>query len=632
MCGIAGVISRYADRERFSKGLSQISYRGPDETGIFESALGDMKIFLGVNRLSIIDVEGGKQPVFSEDKKVVVVFNGEIYNFLELREKLEHKHVFVSRSDSEVIPHLWEDYSKDMLDKLDGMFAIALYDREKEILFLARDPFGEKPLYYSFGPNFFAFSSEPKVLFHITSLSPQPDFQALQEYLFFGFIPSPLSAFSGIKKLPAGYFLILDIKRWRLDVERYFYIRKLEKINNSRFALEVLDYEFRQSVKRRLISDVPLGIFLSGGIDSSSVVAVASEFTKPKTFSISFSESSYDESEFSREVADFFGTEHTEFKMEQKDMLSVIPEIFDKLDEPFADSSILPTYILSKLTRTKVKVALSGDGGDELFGGYPTYISHIPAEILKYIFPQSFIKFLSSLSRFIPASFEYLSFDFKVKRFLSGLLYNLPQRHYFWMRYFSPEEINFIIRYSTAEKHFASGVLNDFYNESYIFDFFSRPMYLDMKIYLQDDILFKTDRASSFCSLEVRTPFLTKNIANIVFSLNFFQKVKPFYTLDGLKFLLRRMMKDKLPAKILRRKKQGFAVPISFWILEYKDIFYEKIMNLCRYLRKFGVLSEEYQKFMLKEFENHVQKRENNSRKIFAIFSLSYWFERWIKI
>jgi asparagine synthase (glutamine-hydrolysing) len=631
MCGIAGVVSRYADRERFSEGLSKISYRGPDETGIFESAFGDMKIFLGVNRLSIIDIEGGRQPVFSEDKKVVAVFNGEIYNFLELREKLKQKHVFVSRSDSEIIPHLWEDYSEDMLDKLDGMFAIALYDREKEVLFLARDPFGEKPLYYSFGPDFFAFSSEPKVLFDITSLSPEPDFRALQDYLFFGFIPAPSSAFSGIKKLPAGYFLILDIKRWSLDVKRYFYIKKLERIDRG-FALELLEYEFRQSVKRRLIADVPLGIFLSGGVDSSSVVAVASEFTKPKTFSISFSESSYDESEFSREVADFFGTEHTEFKMEQKDMLSVIPEIFDKLDEPFADSSILPTFILSKLTRTKVKVALSGDGGDELFGGYPTYISHIPAEIFKYILPQSFIEFLNSLSGFIPASFEYFSFDFKVKRFLSGLYYDLPQRHYFWMRYFSPEEINFIIRYGATERYFFSSVLKDFYDESIIFDFFSRPMYLDVKIYLQDDILFKTDRASSFCSLEVRTPFLTKNIANIVFSLDFFQKVRPFYTLDGLKFLLRRIMKGKLPNKILKRKKQGFAVPISFWILEHKNIFYEKILNLGRYLRKFGVLSGEYERFISKEFEDHIQKRENNSRKIYAIFSLSYWFERWIKV
>lgn len=631
MCGIAGVVSRYADRERFSKGLSQISYRGPDETGIFELALDDMKIFLGVNRLSIIDIEGGKQPVFSEDKKVAAVFNGEIYNFLELREELKEKHVFVSRSDSEIIPHLWEDYSEDMLDKLDGMFAIALYDREREVLFLARDPFGEKPLYYSFGPEFFAFSSEPKVLFHITSLSAEPDFRALQDYLFFGFIPAPLSAFSGIKKLPAGYFLTLDIKRWKLDVKRYFYIKKLDRIDSS-FVLELLEYEFRQSVKRRLIADVPLGIFLSGGVDSSSVVAVASEFIKPKTFSISFSESSYDESEFSREVADFFGTEHTEFKMEQKDMLSVIPEIFDKLDEPFADSSILPTYILSKLTRAKVKVALSGDGGDELFGGYPTYISHIPAEILKHILPQSSIKFLNSLSRFIPASFEYFSFDFKVKRFLSGLYYDLPQRHYFWMRYFSPEEINFIIRYRATERYYFSSILKDFYDESLIFDFFSRPMYLDMKIYLQDDILFKTDRASSFCSLEVRTPFLTKNIANIVFSLDFFQKVKPFYTLDGLKFLLRRIMKGKLPNKILKRKKQGFAVPISFWILKHKNIFYEKILNLGRYLRKFGVLSGEYERFISKEFESHIQKRENNSRKIFAIFSLSYWFERWIKV
>jgi asparagine synthase (glutamine-hydrolysing) len=637
VCGIAGIVSSSVSDEIFLKALNLISYRGPDDTGFFAGIdqKTQKKVLLGINRLSIIDIQGGKQPMKSEDGNIVVVFNGEIYNFLELRRKLEGKHFFRTNSDTEIIPHMWEEYRESMLDYFDGMFAIALYDSKENILFLARDPFGEKPLYYSLSQNQFIFASEPKVIISLADFSPEPDFYAIAKYLFYGFIPSPHSAFSKIKKIPAGHYLIFDLKNWDIKIKEYFQVKKIK--TRDSLGIQDIKHQIKEnlyiSVKRRLIADVPLGIFLSGGIDSSSVVAIASEFTKPKTFSISFYESSYDESSFAREISSFFGTDHTEYRMREDDMLEVIPEIFSKLDEPFADSSILPTYLLSKLTRQKVKVALSGDGGDELFGGYPTYISHILAELLRRILRWKFKDFVVNLIESLPSSFEYFSLDFKLKRFFSGFELDLPQRHYFWMRYFSPSEITNILNLDIKQDFIFEDALR-YYKEASEkdIDFFSLPMYLDMKLYLQDDILFKTDRASSFCSLEVRTPFLTREIANLCFSLKFKDKIRPLiYTLDGLKFILRDIMKEKLPKRILKRGKQGFAVPISFWIKKKERIFAEKIFELEKYLRRFGVLSPSFSNFVSKEFYDHINSRKNNSRKIFALFSLSQWIERWIR-
>ncbi len=637
MCGIAGAVSNSISEEVFLKALKSISYRGPDDTGFFVKFEPDnqKKIYLGINRLSIIDIQGGKQPMKSEDGNIVVVFNGEIYNFLELRKKLESKHFFHTSSDTEIIPHMWEEYQEGMLDYFDGMFAIALYDSKKNILFLARDPFGEKPLYYSLSQNQFIFASEPKVIISLADFSPEPDFYAIAKYLFYGFIPSPLSAFSKIKKIPAGHYLIFDLKNWNINIREYFQVKKIK--SRDSYGIQDINQKIKEnlyvSVKRRLIADVPLGIFLSGGIDSSSVVAIASRFTKPKTFSISFSESSYDESSFAREISSFFGTDHTEYRMSEDNMLEVVPEIFTKLDEPFADSSILPTYLLSKLTRQKVKVALSGDGGDELFGGYPTYISHIIAEILRKILRWKLKGFAVNFIESLPSSFEYFSLDFKLKRFFSGFDLDLPQRHCFWMRYFSPSEITNILNLDMGQDFIFEDTLR-YYKEAVEkdIDFFSFPMYLDLKLYLQDDILFKTDRASSFCSLEVRTPFLTREIANLCFSLKFKDKIKPFvYTPDGLKFILRDIMKKELPKRILKRGKQGFAVPMSFWIKKKGRIFSERIFELERYLRRFGVLSPSFSDFVYKEFSDHLNSRKNNSRKIFALFSLSHWFERWIR-
>ncbi len=638
MCGIAGIVSSSVSDEAFLKALSFISYRGPDDTGFFVKLDRETqkKVLLGINRLSIIDIQGGRQPMSSEDGNVVVVFNGEIYNFLEIRKRLESKHALRTNSDTEIIPHMWEEYRENMLDYFDGMFAIALYDSKKNILFLARDPFGEKPLYYSLSQSQFIFASEPKVIISLADFSTEPDFYAITKYLFYGFIPSPHSPFYKIKKIPAGYYLIFDLKNWDIKIREYFQVKKIKA--RDYYGIQDINQKIKEnlrvSVKRRLIADVPLGIFLSGGIDSSSVVAIASKFIKPKTFSISFYESSYDESSFAREISSFFGTDHTEYRMSEDDMLEVVPEIFSKLDEPFADSSIIPTYLLSKLTRQKVKVALSGDGGDELFGGYPTYISHVLAELLKRVLKWRRMKdFIVNLVESLPSSFDYFSLDFKLKRFFSGFDFNLPQRHCFWMRYFSPSEIPNILNLDGGQDFVFEDTLR-YYKEAMEkdIDFFSLPMYLDLKLYLQDDILFKTDRASSFCSLEVRTPFLTKEIANLCFSLRFKDKIKPLiYTPDGLKFILRDIMKNDLPKRILKRGKQGFAVPISFWIKKKEKLFLEKVFELEKYIRRFGVVSPSFFDFVSKEFSDHINSRKNNSRKIFALFSLSYWFERWVK-
>ncbi|MCX5686714.1 MAG: asparagine synthase (glutamine-hydrolyzing), partial [Candidatus Omnitrophica bacterium] len=435
MCGICGYIhldkSKRPNEAVLKNMMETLRKRGPDDEGVY---LKD-NVALGHRRLSIIDLETGHQPMSNEDGSITIVYNGEVYNFPELKDVLAKKgHVFNTHSDTEVVIHAYEEYGETCVKYFNGMFAFAIWDSRKNILFLARDRFGKKPLYYAVFDNQFIFGSELKALLKHPSVRKHIDVGALGQYLAYEYVPSPYSIFKNINKLePAS---TLTLKNGRIKTDHYWDLafRRMDKFDPLE-AEERLLKLLKESVRKRLISDVPLGVFLSGGIDSSSVVAMMAELVDPKsikTFSIGFKERSFDESSDARRVAEYFGTDHREEILSPDTMLDIFPDILDLLDEPFADSSIIPTYLVSKFTRQHVKVALGGDGGDELFLGYPSFLAHkingylnlVPAAVKKIP--------LKILARMTSASTEYMSTNFKARRFLRGLDFPEDVRHQVW--------------------------------------------------------------------------------------------------------------------------------------------------------------------------------------------------------
>src|SRR4030043_1493450 len=427
MCGIVGFLTSKAgnipEYEILKKMRDVLIHRGPDDVGEYIRPLNEKGpyVFLGHRRLSIIDLAGGHQPLSNEDGTVWVIFNGEIYNFLELREKLKGRgHQFRTNSDTEVIAHAYEEYQEKCFQHFNGMFAIGIWDGKENRLVLARDRLGKKPLYYSYINETFLFASELKAIMIYPSFPRKVDPFSLMKYLFYEFIPCPHTIFKDAKKIPAASYLIWDKKG--IEVSPYwspFDSKKYEKNLSEAEAESRLMELLKESVKRRLISDVPLGVFLSGGIDSSAITALAQREIpgKVKTFSIGFEDSSFDESKYAVLASQYIGTEHHEQIMTPTDLRNIIPGLPDILDEPMADASILPTYLLSKFTRGHVTVALGGDGGDELFAGYPTYLAHRFAmqydRYLGVLHPA--INFFGNL---LPVSDDNISFDFKVKNFI----------------------------------------------------------------------------------------------------------------------------------------------------------------------------------------------------------------------
>jgi asparagine synthase (glutamine-hydrolysing) len=442
MCGIVGFLTSKSidipEYEILKKMRDVLIHRGPDDAGEYIRPLDEKGpfVFLGHRRLSIIDLTTGHQPLANEDGTVWVTFNGEIYNFNELREELKGRgHQFRTRSDTEVIVHAYEEYNENCFQYFNGMFAIGIWDEKRNRLVLARDRLGKKPLYYSSINETFLFASELKAIVLYPAFPRRVDPLSLMKYLFFEFIPSPYTIFTDAKKIPAASYLIWDKKG--IEVRQYwspFNPLKGEKnLSEDEAELRMMEL-LKESVKRRLVSDVPLGVFLSGGIDSSTITALAQREVpgKIRTFSIGFEDPSFDESRYASLASKHIGTEHHEQTMTPADLLNIVPEIPDILDEPMADASILPTYLLSKFTRGHVTVALGGDGGDELFAGYPTYLAHKFARPYERFFGffHPFSTFLASL---LPVSDDNISFDFKVKKFLSGMGYSDGIRNSVWL-------------------------------------------------------------------------------------------------------------------------------------------------------------------------------------------------------
>src|SRR6266849_4848767 len=458
MCGITGwanLDSRTPPFEGAPELLramcERMVHRGPDSEGLFVTN----GAALGMRRLAIIDLITGEQPVFNEDKSVAAILNGEIYNYRELRAGLEKLgHSFRSASDTEVLPHLYEEHGAEMVRELNGMFAFALWDAKRRRLLVARDRFGEKPLYWGVFDNTLLFASEPKVLLAHPAVKPTLNLQALRQYLSFDYVPAPLSIYQGIQKLPAAHTLTLE--NGRITIETYWRLsyRKKDPIPTEHEAAEHLQDLLADSVRMRLVSDVPLGVLLSGGIDSSTVTALAVRASSEpvKTFSISFAESSFDESSYARAVAKFLGTDHHEERLSANLAAILVGDIGSWMDEPFSDPSLVPTYLLSRFTRKHVTVALGGDGGDELFAGYPMYLGHRFAEIYTRV-PRLLRRgLIEPLVRRLPVKTKNLSFDYRARRFVAGANHDPVARHHMWFGSFTSAEQEELLTRAVKQK------------------------------------------------------------------------------------------------------------------------------------------------------------------------------------
>jgi asparagine synthase (glutamine-hydrolysing) len=566
MCGIAGFIG-FGSRHDLEAMTAALSHRGPDGSGLWVSE--HPRVFLGHRRLSIIDLEGGAQPMWDAAGEIGVVYNGEIYNHIELRRALEAAghHFRTSHSDTEVLVHGYRQWGEDLPGRLNGMFAFAIYDSARRQLFLARDRFGEKPLYLYRQPGRIAFASELSALLCHTDIHREFDPRAIQKLFAWGFVPAPNALYRHCCKVPGGTSLTYSLDEDSLRERRYwkFRIEPDPSLTDQQLPRlrEELRSLFAQSVKRRLMSDVPLGLFLSGGIDSGSVLAAATRALpadRISTFSVGFNEPSFDESSFARELAEHFGVRHHLEMLDLENARKLLLEVLRRLDEPLGDASILPTYMLSRFTRRNVTVALSGDGGDELFAGYDPFKALTPAQIYTRLMPKGLHRGLRRLIDLLPISTRNMSLDFKLRRSLTGLSWPEAYWNVLWLSPADPHMIREIFNAPlTAEELYQEAL--DVWAESRG-NLLDKTLEFYTNFYLPDDILTKVDRASMMVSLESRAVFLDNDL------VEFCRRLPGRFKLRNgkRKWLLKQAMRDWLPQKTLARRKKGFGIPLAKWL------------------------------------------------------------------
>jgi len=630
MCGITGIadLTGPVRADLLARMTNTLWRRGPDDESYFlpAPAAGGPAVGFGFRRLSIIDLSGGRQPMSNEDGSLWIVCNGEIYNHPALRLQLEASgHHFRTHSDIEVLLHLYEDHGPDCVTKVNGMFALAIWDSKNQSLFLARDRMGKKPLYYRDTPARFIFASEPKALLMHPDCPRELDPGNLSKYLAYEYVPSPHCIFKGIHKLPAGHSLTW--KNGHSQLRQYWDLQFSHgadaDVRSEDQIAEELRERLKEAVRLRLISDVPLGVFLSGGIDSSSLVAMMARLMPPsqiKTFAIGFEEKSFDESDHARRVARFFGTDHREQILDSKTLLDVLPEVAAFLDEPLADASIIPTYLLSKFTRRHVTVALGGDGGDELFAGYPTFQAHRMAAFYKVprVLHERVIRPLAEL---LPVSTANFSFDFKVKRFLRGLDRRPEIRDQIWTGSFAPLEQRALLAGSAPEID-AYGDVEAAEKNCPSATGMERLIYLYCKFYLQDCILTKVDRASMACSLEARAPFLDYTFVEFVNSIPFRLKLKGLTT----KYILKKAMRDKLPPEILARRKKGFGIPVGKWFRGDLRALMLDTLSESR-IRAQGIFNPAE---ITRLVNGHLSGAKDNRKQLWTLFMFQLWSARYL--
>ena len=567
MCGIAGFVG-HGSIEDLRRMNAALAHRGPDDDGTWVEA--STRVHLGHRRLSIVDIGGGSQPMWTTDGQLGVIFNGEIYNHMELRaELIAAGCVFQSHhSDTEVLLHGYRTWGPRFTQRLNGMWAFALYDRRASRLFCSRDRFGKKPFFYTVQNGTFVFASELTAIATHPAVTASVSRRSLQKYFAYGYIPAPHSLYEKIHKLPGGHSLSFDIASQRVSIEKYwdFVIEPFETIpaDPEREWGERLLALLSDAVKRRLMGDVPLGFFLSGGVDSSSVVALAARHMdreRMRTFSIGFEEASFDESGYSAQMAAHLGTQHHVDVLSIEKAAALLPVIAAKLDEPMGDASLLPTYLLCGHTRAEVTVALGGDGADELFAGYDPFRALRAAELYGRLVPRPLHAAVKLLMSRLPVSHENMSFDFKVKRTLRGLGQRPPLWCPVWMGPLDPGELaDLFDEPIDVEDVYAEAIEQwDGCKQSNLVD---RVLQFYTKLYLQDDILVKVDRASMMHSLEARAPYLDAEVVDFVRRIPHQWKFRKGET----KYLLKRALAGVLPAWVLGRPKKGFGIPIGRWL------------------------------------------------------------------
>ena len=621
MCGICGVAGGDAaeGHDLVARMCSAMTHRGPDDDGAVQLD----GVTLGMRRLSIIDLAGGHQPIHNEDSTVWVVQNGEIYNHLELRRELVAAgHAFATESDTEALVHGYEEWGESMVERLNGMFAFAVLDRGRRRLFLARDRVGIKPLHYAIDGGRLVFASELKALLRDPRLRKGVDPVALDEYLGYEFVPSPRSIVRGIGKLRPGHTLTWSLDGGSPRIRRYWAPSlggESARGQNLDAACEELRSVLRESVRKELVSDVPLGVFLSGGIDSSAVTAMMTQLGGDvKSFSVGFAERSFDESAHARTVARHLGTDHHELTLEPDMLLGLIPRLPVLLDEPLGDASIIPTYLLSAFTRRHVKVALGGDGGDELFAGYPTLQAHRLAGY--YLRTPAAVRrgLIEPVVRRLPVSRDNLSFDFRAKRFVSGAAYPVDERHRRWMGSFTGEEraalLSQEVRAELSRDGAGGGVELD-----PAADPLDRVLLMDMRLYLENDILVKLDRASMMASLEGRVPLLNNDLVAYALRLPLEMKLRGFRS----KFLLKRALRGLLPEAILRRPKKGFGIPVADW---FRGPLREQMLSVLspEVLARQGFFDPAAVRGLI---DDHLGGRRDNRKQLWTLFAFQMWHQ-----
>lgn len=628
MCGICAIVNlNQEDTVEYGvlkKMCDVMIHRGPDDEGVM---LGE-NVGIGMRRLSIIDLVTGHQPIANEDESIWIVCNGEIFNHLELRKDLEKRgHIFRTRSDVESILHAYEEYGEECPQKLNGMFAFIIWDKHKNLLFLARDRIGIKPLYYYFDKKRFVCGSELKSILQVDGVSRKIDFQALDNYLTFEYIPAPLTIFKDIKKLLPGHTLIL--RDGNIQIKRYWNIAcKDYRVTETELKQNIRNL-LQDSVRIQLMSHVPLGAFLSGGIDSSIIVALMAQvMDQPvKTFSIGFEDSTYNELEYARIIAKKFKTEHHEFII-KPDAVELTERLIGFLDEPFGDFSIFPTYLVSKMARDYVTVVLSGDGGDELFAGYDSYIADRVATYYCKLPGSIRNGLMTKILDSIPPSSKKKGLINRAKRFIEGT--RLPEnlRHARWMVFLQQKEKDQL--YSSDMKKTVNEdpykFVSDYFNEAVFYDRedeLNQQLYVDLKTYLSDDILFKVDRMSMATSIEARVPFLDYRFVELVSSIPGNLKLKGTKT----KWILRQTMMDILPKEILNRGKEGFSIPMKNWL---KDSLKPMMMDILspERIEREGYFSPEYVEILKNE---HLKGSENHSHRLWTLMVFEMWQDKFLK-
>jgi asparagine synthase (glutamine-hydrolysing) len=619
LCGITGFTNKNwtPPSDRIRTATTTLIHRGPDQMGVFESRLFSM----GATRLAIIDLKSGDQPILSDDGDSGIVFNGEIYNHLEVRRELEQRgHHFKSQSDTETVLHAFLEWDTDCFSRLRGMFAIALWSKSKKRIVLARDRLGIKPLYISRRGEDLFFGSELKAIFAHPEIERRLSLAGLDCYLSLNYVPCPWTLVEGIEKLPPGHWL-----EWRdgqVTSEAYWRLPFGPSPDRTLGAAkEELDTLMQSAVQEHLLSDVPLGVWLSGGVDSSAILHYAAQASRSrlKTFSISFHGRSFDETKYIHRVAKQYGTDHQEMDLPpETNLRDAIEEFAYYSDEPTADAGALPVWFLSKLSKTQTTVALSGEGADELFGGYLTYrANHLAGRVRRA--PAVARRIALAAIRQWPVSDEKIGFEYKIQRFLEGCLLNPGRAHAYWNGTFSEPEKHALVRVQLPQA--LDQILAEFTSLPPEKDPLAGFLWLDQKYYLPDDILAKSDRMSMAHSLEVRPPFLDHRIVEFAASLPASLKIRG----KQQKFILKQLMKDKLPPSILTRKKIGFDIPAHDWLRgPLRELLVDTLQTGAA--EHPGLFRRDV---ILKFLSLHLERKANIGYHLWGLLILFLWMNKW---